>query len=109
MIKENKELLLKDLSARLPYNPLIHIHSINVDDYDNYLCEDYLAKFRVDSIVLKPYLRPMSSMTEEERNYFQKLAFPYDFVDALNKYHFDYRGLISKDLAIDMTKRTYKL
>jgi hypothetical protein len=72
MTQEEKELLLKDLCARLPYNPMIHIHDILVDDYDNYLCEDYLAKIRVNQITAKPYLRPMPSMTEEERNDLEK-------------------------------------
>jgi len=66
MKQEDKELLFVDLCARLPYNVLVHIYDIDVCDYDNYLCEDYLGKFRNNFIRIKPYLRPLSSMTEEE-------------------------------------------
>ena len=47
-------------------------------------------------------------MTEEERKYFRKLAFPYDFVDTLNKHHFDYRNLIEKGLALEAPEDMYK-
>ena len=67
MKQENKELLLKDICARLPYHPIVHIHDIDVIDYDNYLYPDYIEKMMSDSIRLKPYLRPMSSMTDEEK------------------------------------------
>ena len=46
------------------------------------------------SITLKPYLRPMRSMTDEEFGF---------LLDYLNKRHFNYRGLIEKGLAIDAT------
>lgn len=127
MKQEDKELLLKDLCARLPYNVIVHIHDTNVVDYDNYLYEETLAKFKLHDITLKPYLRPMSSMTEEEYNELEVLAhgcdcvlrfyawFPakYDatfktynleVIDWLNAHHFDYRGLIGKGLAIAVTK-----
>lgn len=128
MKQEDKELLLKDLSARLPYGVKIYfggipklLTSITVKlGYTEILVEgeygkaaycDFISTYNNKEYYqeeitkkCKPYLRPISSMTEEERKYFQKLAFPYDFVDALNKHHFDYRGLISKDLAIAVTK-----
>ena len=130
MKQEDKELLLKDLSARLPYKPIVHIHDIDVVDYDNYLYPDYFEKMMSNSITLKPYLRPMSSMTDEEFGFLQE-HLPYDFtriysgkfnliddihlgnsisiddmaflLDYLNKRHFDYRGLIEKGLAINAT------
>ena len=71
MKQEDKELLLKDLSARLPYNCKVFYEY--VDDLDsktygysltlNTWCIDEL---NADKAVIKPYLRPMSSMTEEE-------------------------------------------
>ena len=76
MTQEKKELLLKDLCARLPYN-------LNVCLYEKERCilmgikgdKVYLDvdsdPFHIESI--KPYLRPMSSMTEEERIEFSKL------------------------------------
>ena len=67
---------------------------------------------------VKPYLRPMSSMTEEEINEFHKLRLIHinygleplqcvlsvNEIDWLNKNHFDYRGLIEKGLSIKVTK-----
>lgn len=138
MTQEDKGLLLKDLCARLPYNVLVHIYDIDVCDYDNYLCEDDLAKFRINSIQIKPYLRPMSSMTEEEKTEIDKLNRPpggdwtvqltrskiglyNDFsrvvsfksinkvLDYLNAHHFDYRGLIEKGLALEAPKGIYNV
>ena len=56
----------------------------------------------------KPYLFPLSSMTEEQKKkWFYTLSsdynITYDTVDWLNKNHFDYRGLIDKSLALDAT------
>ena len=123
MTREDKELLFVDLCARLPYNVLVHIYDIDVCNYDNYLCEDYLGKFRNNFIRIKPYLRPMSSMTEEELVDYKLLekqceilpTFAYINVskcvifDWLNKHHFDYRGLIEKGLAIEAPEEMYKL
>jgi hypothetical protein len=74
--------------------------------------------------MVKPYLRPMSSMTEEERNEYLSikmqetervaLAEVYrpeaisEIMDWLNKHHFDYRGLIEKGLALEAPKGMYK-
>ena len=64
-------------------------------------------------INFKPYLRSMSSMTEEERNEYNKMQCVYgvtsiskhgEMTDWLNAHHFDYRGLIEKGLAIEVTK-----
>ena len=122
MTQEDKNLLLKDLCARLPYGVVMntsngdgHLCSINQTIFGNEYGINISATrrdyFNDEKLNFKPYLRPMSSMTKEERKYFQKLAFPYDFVDALNKHHFDYRGLIEKGLAIEVTKENnpYKL
>lgn len=103
MIQQDKELLLKDICARLPYGVVCDIYNATCTIKER-LVFSGLARFIDDTICLRPYLRPMSSMTNEERKYFQTLAFPYDFVDALNKHHFDYRGLIDKGLAIAVTK-----
>ncbi len=104
MIKEDKDLVYKDISARLPYDVIVHVSDPSTRTHDTYLHEAILARFGNNQAIVRPYLRSMSSMTEEERKYFQKLAFPYDFVDALNKHHFDYRGLIPKGLAIEVTE-----
>ena len=126
MKKEERQLLLKDLSARLPYNPMVHIHDLNTTDYENYLYADYLDSMMSYSIRLKPYLRPMSSMTEEEEKEYRKTMDKYisnsddfskyteyswtiDTFDFLNAHHFDYRDLISKGLAFEAPKDMYKL
>ena len=123
---EERQLLLKDLSARLPYNPIVRIHDLDVTDDDNYIYATYLDSMMSYSIRLKPYLRPMSSMTEEEEKEYRKTMDKYisnsdDFskyteyswtietFDFLNAHHLDYRGLISMGLAIEAPKDMYKL
>ena len=104
MKQEDKELLLKDLSARLPYGVKIRSFMADVKlNYDNYLGYIKLNCFR-------PYLRPMSSMTEEENKEFQEIKLSYYFdedsyilLDWLNSHHFDFRNLIERGLAIDCT------
>ena len=107
----DKDLVLTDLSSRLPY-------SVIVEEYGGPVVltgrlYDIIARQSEDRIY-KPYLRPMSSMTEDEAKEFDELSkqlFEHrepekiwaDVVDWLNKHHFDYRGLISKDKAIDIT------
>ena len=130
MKQEERQLLLKDLSARLPYNPMVHIYDLNVTDYDNYLYADDLDSMIAYSITLKPYLRSMLSMTEEEKKkYYEtldkythrlypnsadlsehiKYSWTIETFDFLNAHHFDYRDLISKDLAFEAPKDMYKL
>lgn len=115
---EDKELLMKDLSARLQYGVKIHIsvwnedtmkiedmadelYSINKDGYILTLNVDY--EFEIEGA--EPYLFSMSSMSEEQkREYFDLLQIgPASGIDYLNKNHFDYRGLIEKGLAVDCT------
>ena len=128
MKQEERQLLLKDLSARLPYNPIVHIHDLNVTDYDNYLYADDLDSMIAYSITLKPYLRSMLSMTEEEKKkYYETLdkythrlypnsanlsehieySWTTETFDFLNAHHLDYRGLIHKGLAIEAPKEMY--
>ena len=127
MTQEDKELLLKDLCARLPYNLYVRVEEFNVPKNEaitegfvgNYLkddrCNDYdaddiLNELADDCINVKPYLRPMSSMTKEEKQeYDNRLeCMFYDAIyddafaiDWLNKHHFDYRHLIEKGLALE--------
>lgn len=121
MTQEDKELLFKDLSARLPYNVLVHIYDIDICNYDNYLYEDYLSKFRINFIRIKPYLRTMSSMTDEEKEEFELLAnrcittsvgFVHfeaqALINWLDKKMFDHRGLIPKGLALVAPEEMYK-
>ena len=121
-----KELLLKDLCARLPYGvkvqPSGSASPHKFVGYDKGLARiDIDQRFELENI--KPYLRPMSSMTEKEcielgninatiENisevipnvpYYIEVAYSKQ-IDWLNAHHFDYRGLIEKGLAIKVTK-----
>lgn len=113
--KEKKNLLLKDLCARLPYEVQCEIGGLQHGPYTftGNDVEDLIA-----GRMFKPYLRPMSSMTEEEKKEYHKTfrAEPYGSgsgwvyvesihsFDWLNKKMFDYRGLIPKGLAIEVTE-----
>jgi hypothetical protein len=119
MTKEDKELLLKDLSARLPYGV-----KINVNGEEDTLLELGVdtgwvnASYDIDDV--KPYLRPPSSMTEEERNEYKYLvAFSgnhngsVNLTDWLNEKMFAYRTINGKDmfelgLALEAPEGMYK-
>ena len=134
MTKEDKELLLKDLCARLPYRVKVlclrdfnhdwyKLEMVDIADNEVYVTtyESY-AKRYVKIEEVKPYLFPLSSMTEEQKQYL-KNRFCYDWdgepyelwkyqieigdadelIDWFHKNHFDYRNLIEKGLAIDAT------
>lgn len=129
MTQEDKELLLKDLCARLFYGVKIKLIRWDIDEgmYINTTLEpDDIERLLNDEdgdIEIKPYLFPLSSMTEEqEREYNTLRDFVYSHhyeyedivedmglydnwrtIDYLNAHHFDYRGLIEKGLAIDAT------
>ena len=115
MTQEDKELLLKDLCARLPYE-------VKVQYKDNIFTIDYISgiyeeikldtpdRYTIDISEVKPYLFPFSSMTEEEKLMYEGLmigtdniSYILDVIDWLNAHHFDYRGLINKSLALDAT------
>ena len=105
MKEEEKELLLKDLCARLPYGVMVKT------SYNDAITDKQTYPIRY----IKPYLRSMSSMTKEERNHWKRISIgcpDWDFtaraLDWLNSRHFDYRGLIEKGLAIEATNDIYK-
>ena len=123
MKQEDKDLLLKDLCARLPYGFIIHRYSDNVDikintidDFSHFLEYSNDEKF-------KPYLRPMSSMTGGEKNECYKfnlrvdengwwlpesyLSKWYPIIEFFNAHHFDYHGLIEKGLALGAPEEMY--
>lgn len=149
MTIEEKDLLLKDLSARLPYGVKIALKNNGSYHHDNVakkgdITIDKLKGFTgsyfniyhsnpldwdwydddIDIEDIKPYLFPLSSMTEEHKEnldkYIQEDAkeaieairnndkmfhAPWRAIDWLNVHHFDYRGLIEKGLAIDATNK----
>ena len=124
MTQEDKQLLLKDICARLPYKvkgvyARTDIKNLSICEITAHLYgeleESFNGKEKYEFI---PYLRPMSSMTEEEENELVKIAVmsgyndtvfnSYVVTDWLNKKMFDYRGLIEKGLAIEALEGMYK-
>ena len=109
MTQEEKELLLKDLSARLPYGVICDIYNEKCTITEKLLIGG-LSHFCNDTIAVRPYLRPMSSMTEDEKEQIRDFWIDADvkthatqLIDFYNRHHFDYRGLIEKGLAIEVT------
>lgn len=130
MTQEYKELLIKDLSARLPYDVFVNIRDIKCVLQPHDISD--LIKCDVD---IKPYLIPLSSITKKQLEELEELCdmytpdddynpyaylgikvlykhvlddgykfkFKTDVIDWFNKNHLDYRGLIEKGLAIDAT------
>lgn len=114
MTQEEKELLLKDFCARLPYGVKMLVND-NVEVLQGINIVDNIVEyssFLASEIEhCKPYLFPLSSMTEEQEKEYNDLncyelgCFPHseEALDYLTKNHFDYRYLIEKGLAIDAT------
>ena len=114
MTQEDKELLLKDLCERLPYGVKISVNN-NIESLQGINVLDNVVEygsFLSSSIEeVKPYLFPLSSMTEEQEEEYNDLnsyelgCFPHteEALDYLIKNNFDYRGLIEEGLAIDAT------
>lgn len=138
MTKEDRELRLKDLCARLPYGVKGKLRDSNytaiLKDV-RYSCFYPLLvrplecplthnECSLDIDEFKPYLRSTSSMTEEEWEEFRMLggvtgygteqntwaisAFSPEALDWLNKKMFDYRGLIPMGLALEAPEGMYK-
>ena len=108
MKQEEKQLLLVDLCGRLPYGVIVRGIFINYNkDKDKILYEECDKRLNYQDLnryeSLKPYLRPMSSMTEEEEIAFLNKE-NYEIYDWLNAHHFDYRNLIERGLAIKVTE-----
>ena len=130
MTSEEKDLLLKDLCGRLPYKTIIQVSDWTV--FDTELKVEHISRLMNEDLKIKPYLRRMSSMTEEEFIYFMglrgRMLQSYEIqsmmkeafnmsqfisigttlgsysnkIDWLDKNMFDYRGLIHRNLAIDI-------
>lgn len=75
MNKEDKELLVKDLSARLPFGVICfcgHDAQLKLVCPDGDYCVIQNSPYAIETV--KPYLRPISSMTEEEKVELQKIT-----------------------------------
>ena len=122
---QEKKLLLEDLCNRLSYGVKCNVgeetpytlSGIEIDDVNGHLF-DFVEKknglnMQVYLSEVKPYLFPLSSMTDELKEEYQCLLdnqYSFDangniftLQDFYCKYHIDYRGLIEKGLAIDAT------
>ena len=135
MTNEDKQLLLSDLCARLPYDTWVDFVGITflVTGYGHgrvsLLPSPFSSTVGPCPLIeeVKPYLRPMSSMTEEElqeydtictkllnqykaypKNSFWVMTFTdSEMFDFFNTHHFDYHGLIEKGLAIEAPEGMY--
>ena len=148
MTQEQKDLLLQDLCARLPYGVKVKVtpvpelghlaydaklFNINTNNVFGVITDDNVKYIPHNIEEIKPYLFPLLSMTEKQKeellyNYIHNDIYFDDFTDYflagelwhdicvsidalpelinwLNKNHFDYRGLIKKRLAIDATNK----
>ena len=105
MTQEDKELLLKDLCSRLPYRTIIQVTDWTLLDTE--LKVGHISQLMNEDLKLKPYLRPMSSMTEEEKEELRTIKWTkleHYTVDWLNAHYFDYHSLIERGLAISVTE-----
>lgn len=139
MTQEEKQLLLKDLCARVPYVTFVYVEWHETEELE--ICEgceddeeepnihtliscNYYGECDLDDNLyktiydIKPYLRPLSSMTAEEKEDFGvpftseglvTLADTVECMDWLNSHQFDYRGLIEKGLALEAPEGMYKI
>ena len=130
MTQEEKQLLLKDLSARLPYGVVIETTWKEKGADEN--CDGTIGKLRGSQIEffeegeysdIKPYLRPMSSMTEEEWETLRLLKGKlvecdenndekfYGIINEIHTFyyshHIDCNGLIEMGLALEATEDIY--
>ena len=140
MTQEEKQLLLKSLCARLPYGVKCGILTHPSCRLSNWRKENDLLykgrpiwyKLYIKTLAANPidcfypYLRPLSSMTDKEKNEFAHICpsivddntiYGFDCNDFeqfsmvenfLLKHHFDYRGLIEKGLALEAPADMYK-
>ena len=127
MTNDEKQLLLEDLSARAPYGVYVHIrYNTEESCYGKLTLRDiqWFIDLKIESI--KPYLRIMSSMTEEELEEFRAFHCVHDLhpyfypmmcnmpnltnmFNWLNAHHIDYRGLIPKGLALEAPDGMYNV
>ena len=145
MAQEEKELLLKDLCARLPYGVSCYYETSDESEtmfgkltfraIESFATNKPLVSEKDNNMVyfykvisIKPYLRPLSSMTEEECMELSKIR-PFDddveawkyvktpvpltianikHFDFFHSHHLDWRGLIEKGLALEAPEGMYK-
>lgn len=128
MTPEEKKLLTKDICARIPHDVNVNVEYngevYNVLGYTNgklIIVKPFMSNaIGVNVEECKPYLRPMDSMTDEERDYITKFAREpqkeewtfshraYEYLDLLMEWNMDFRGLIDMGLALPTKEDTYR-
>lgn len=110
MTQNEKDLLLKDLCARLPYGVKAEKYTIRTDgeivplkEAEVVTAKDILSREDWPGYMIRPYLFPLSSMTEEQLKEYMTIPPGYKTIDWFNKNHFDYRCLIERGSANDAT------
>lgn len=129
MTQEDKELLLKDICARIPNHVKAELHGEvctvlgYFDDFVMLTSNTPLGQ-QTNIANIKLYLRPLSSMTSDEKmEWFQirqnhckmsgfnalreRADFTSESLGWLNAHHFDYRGLIPIGLALEAKEGMY--
>lgn len=149
MTESDRRLLIVDLSARLPYKPKVQFNlkygdnghkeglypaMISSIDPSGWIEVDYedgnsVREWSCTVEDIKPYLRPISDITDDEKRELNSIANEfgdewfksedpdgkwaatfwecYETIDFLNSIHVDYRGLIDKGLALKAVKGMY--
>lgn len=127
MTQEEKQLLLIDLCARLPYKVMGHATWTYMETNREVKYAEKDRPIEISDLYdvwnFKPYLHPLSSMTEKEKEEYGKLTqalikeddkveylirLPnYNTLDWLNEHFYDYRGLIEKRLALKAPEGMY--
>lgn len=99
-----EEILLKDLCSRLPYGVMVKdrngVHKLTAGN------TEFIDLLYNGKCNIRPYLFPLSSMTEEQKEEWRCIRWskpPWEELDWLNKGKWDYRHLIEKSLALDAT------
>ena len=104
MTQEGKELLFKDLSMRLPYHIYIQTRTGCIPMELRYLSLDSIPN-------VKPYLRPMDTLTDEEDAELEYLFFRHDtegWLEFVLSHHLDWRDMIDKGLALKAPDYMYR-
>ena len=119
MTQEEKQILIKDLCARLPYGVICKLSDKGADvSITEKLNLGGLEHFMFGTMDVKPYLRPMSSMTKKEKNRYDILVEEIVYrpgvltcsslINFCHKHHLDNLGLIEKGLALEAPEGMYK-
>ena len=111
MTHEDRDLLLKDIYARIPYGVKGCCEDETFHTTPLHWYAEYTLEYSVNYMIIKngwrPYLFPLSNMTEEQKKDMIKsscgIGSDKNVFDWYNKNHFDFRGLIEKGIAIDAT------